>query len=111
MILYSLLVGLIGFVVLWPNFALMFKRFHDGGVTGLWALAYFVPLIYGGYLAFVSVNDPSMLKHAIPAYANWALTGFNFGLVAIVFLLPGSKTANRYGPRRGDPTDQISDVF
>jgi uncharacterized membrane protein YhaH (DUF805 family) len=111
--LYSLPLALISLIVLWPNFALLFKRFHDAGQTGLWALPYFAPFFYGVYIGF-STLQAGFHKHALaasPPYVTWALIAINYGLILVAALLPGTRTANRFGPRPGHLPAPVQDVF
>lgn len=112
MVFYTLPLGLLTLVVLWPNFALLFKRFHDANLTGLWALLYFAPFFYAIYEGSLLVQGVQH-GHAIaprPKYASWGLAAFNYGLMLAAFLLPHSKSANRYGHLRGHRSEPV-DVF
>jgi uncharacterized membrane protein YhaH (DUF805 family) len=114
--LYTLPLGLITVIMFWPNFALLFKRFHDAGLSGLWALPYFAPapyLVYVVYarLAAVGRHDMVAAQHVTSAYADWALAAIAWGLVLIAALLPSGKSANRYGPRAGYLPEPPLDMF
>lgn len=114
--LYALPFAVLSLIFLWPNFALLFKRFHDAGLTGLPTLLYFTPLlyaVYGGYASFVALHnhDVAALRQAAPPYLAWILISINYGLVAIAVLLPAGKVTNRFGPRPGYLPDEAQDVF
>lgn len=112
-IAYTLPLTLISLAALWPNFALLFKRFHDNGQSGLWALPYFAPFLYGGYIGYTSLQA-GLHNHAfVPgfSYVNWLIIAINYGLVLIAAALPGNRTTNAFGPRPGLLPDQAQDVF
>ena len=114
-IAYTLPLTLVSLIVLWPNFALMFKRFHDAGFTGLWSLVYFTPSVYASYSVIAPLlalrRHEAITAHAFLPDARWLIIAFNYGLIAIAFLLPSRKTTNRYGPRPGNLPDPSTDVF
>jgi len=114
--LYTLPLGLITLIVMWPNFALLVKRFHDAGLSGLWALPYFAPGPYLFYTAFARImavqrHDMEAAQHVTSIYVMWLLTAITWGLVLVAALLPSGKTTNRYGPRAGYLPEQPLDMF
>ncbi len=114
--LYTLPLGLLTLIVMWPNFALLFKRFHDAGLSGVWALPYFAPGPYAFYVSVARImamqrHDMAAARHVTSVYVAWGLTAVTWGLVVIAALLPGAKGANRYDPRAGYLPDQPPDVF
>jgi len=106
-------IGLVDLVVLWPNFALLFKRFHDAGLSGLWSLPYFWPVvqnIFSTVMFTVAVQrgDLAAAEQATPDYINWSIIGATWGLIAIGALLPARKAATRFDL---SPDGQAKDVF
>ena len=109
-------IGLVDLVVLWPNFALLFKRFHDAGLSGLWSLPYFWPVIQGIFSTVmftlaVQRGDLAAAEQLTPDYVKWSIIGVTWGLIAIGALLPARKAANRFGSRPGYSDDRAQDVF
>lgn len=107
---------ILGFVLLWPTFAVSAKRFHDRGMSGWWPLWLFLAS-FALLIAFVvglilSGLDPNTLAPGeMPDFAQLNGTGVAVmaitGLVAIALalfqiivlaFLPGQVGPNRYGP-------------
>ncbi len=113
---------ILGFVLLWPSFAVSAKRFHDRGMSGWWPLWLFlifiVLMIALGVGLFMSGIDPNALAAGeLPDPATLSGDGLTvmglsgaallalvlFQLVVLGFL-PGQVGPNRYGadPLRPD---------
>lgn len=95
----SLLSMAVGFFYLWPSFAVTIKRFHDHGMTGFWILGHSLlggVAIVSGVMALGPVvadmqGDGAALLIFVPS-----LLGVLW-LSSLVYLLPGSRSANAYG--------------
>ena len=91
-----------------PIFALFARRLHDQGFSAWWTLA-LVPFpainLYQSYRVVFAVRNPSWLYESDPldAWSAWLLAAML--VVLVLFLRPGARGPNRYGP---DPRDTAS---
>ncbi len=110
-----ILLGVLKWLVIWPSFALTFKRLHDCNLPGLIALALFAP---AAVTAVQTVGEILTIHQGVAPTAHSVVFGgasniFFYGLWLFALglaLYPGTKGANRYGP---DPRHSLSpvDVF
>ena len=91
-------------VTMWPIFAILAKRFHDLGWTGLPALAAFMPIILGVlvsiYLRVTGEIPPNPMIGRIQPILNDSA----FVLALVLAFIPGQKTSNRFGPPVTSPS-------
>jgi len=88
-------------VIFVPCLALFSRRLHDQGLSGWWALLLLPNLpmnLYQSYRAVFAVINPAWLFQPDPL-DSWRLLLIPVGLVVLVlFLRPGTRGPNRYGP-------------
>ncbi|MFT4075344.1 MAG: DUF805 domain-containing protein [Asticcacaulis sp.] len=102
-------------IVLWPLFAVTFKRLHDVGLSGFLALLASVP----GILNFIAsfIQSRALLDHAYNPTLHWTLMATTIAFYTIsactlaLALWPGNKGPNQYGPSPRQPDMDKSDVF
>lgn len=121
------IVGLLGFILIWPNLAITVKRLHDMGHTGWLAVIPWVVNIIGFIIAAFTVGAAAIsggltgdnMDNADPA-TILALMGPMFGIFGILALInlgfllwigiqDGQPGTNRFGPNPKHPVDP--DVF
>jgi uncharacterized membrane protein YhaH (DUF805 family) len=73
--------------VLYADISLVVRRFHDVGLPGWWLLPIFG---LAGALFALMITWPS-------PWLMLAIFPVNFGYLILLFLVPGSRGANRYG--------------
>ena len=107
---------ILGFVLLWPSFAVAAKRFHDRGMSGWWPLWLFlasfaltIAIIVG---FFMSGIDPEALAAgvvpaveelnsnglAVMGISSLALLALALFQLVVLGFLPGQEGPNKYGP-------------
>ena len=98
MILFANVVILL--ILLWPEFCISSKRFHDVGYPGWYNLGWILPLIFG---ELVSTLDLFFLSFAVllstVALVLWGI-GVLVSLAALIFVYirAGQQGPNQYGP-------------
>jgi len=111
----GLVFGLIAWLMFWPIFALLFKRLHDAGWLGLFALP--VPLSFVYIIAmaiFRILHHNTMPDPNLALYTSWilgAIKVYGWTLAIILAVLPGMHGTNRFGPAPGQPPATAEDVF
>lgn len=84
---FALVMPFVGIPILYADLSLVVRRFHDVGLSGWWLLPLFG--VAGALFAFISLwPSPWLLLVIFP---------INCGYLMLLFLVPGSAIANRYG--------------
>ncbi len=98
----QMVVGLVAWITLWPVFAIIFKRLHDRGWSGLIALPYFAPMLMSLTVTFMRIgrgfDNPGYVDVKFTHYLTLGVNAYIGLLVLALAILPGSKGANRFGP-------------
>jgi len=107
---------ILGFLLIWPSFAVSAKRFHDRGMSGWWPLwlmlisiglviVMIVGLVMSGFdveaLAAGIAPDMNELNGgglAVFLISLLALLGVGLFQLIVLGFLPGQKGPNKYGP-------------
>ncbi len=103
--------GVIFLFLLWPAFALTFKRLHDVGWRGLFALPILSPYIYNGIVLTFQIAGH---LHRVNLHASLifnALYYYTWALSILLAILPGNTETNRFGRLPTQPPKPIQDVF
>lgn len=100
--------------ILWPIFAVTFKRLHDIGLSGLLGLLAFIPpvmnMIVSGLTARATLNG---LSNPTPIWIGTMINMLFYIIWACTLALafwPSCKGSNTYGPDPSQPED-TSEVF
>lgn len=107
-------IGAIHLAVLWPMFAVIFKRLHDIGFTGLLGLIGLAPMCLAATISFLQIRA-GMAGQDL--HLPWAGILTNTLLCAMwacalaLALWPGNKGSNKYGSSSRYPDMDKSDVF
>lgn len=83
----TLVMPIVMIVVMYVDLSLVVRRFHDVGLSGWWLLPVFG---LAAVLFWFSAISPS-------PWLLLAIFPVNFGYLILLFLVPGSRGANRYG--------------
>ena len=111
--------SLVNLALLWPFFAVTFKRFHDANLSGWPAMAYFLPFVAALAVGFsIAVFYRQHLQDAplkpnlfhSPAY-QWSVFAIIWMLALIPIFIPGTRGRNRFGPPPDQPLTIVEDVF
>ncbi len=107
---------ILGFVLLWPSFAVAAKRFHDRGMSGWWPLwlflasfALMIALIVGLVMSGLDLEaiaagvEPELDRLngdgiMLIGVSGLALLGLAVFQLVVLGFLPGQHGPNRYGP-------------
>jgi uncharacterized membrane protein YhaH (DUF805 family) len=82
-----------------PSVALFVRRVHDQDRTGWWALLLLLSFVLGHALNILETDKS--FSAAVDDFAIETLRWSDYGLtfaVLVLYVLPGSKGPNRYGP-------------
>lgn len=95
---------LVSIALIWPSIAVSAKRFHDRGMSGWWVL-YFILIIGAG--ALLGLGVMAMQGDGSPVLGGF-LVAIGVGVpfiwqFIILYILPGKKGPNKYGPNPLDP--------
>ena len=117
-----LFLGLIGIVLLWPQFSVLTKRLHDISLPFWPALLYFVPK--ASQLAFLyfwqaqsrinALATPTSAEVQFNIWASMLIPALNVGVwigLLVLAFIPGTQGRNRYGPHPHRPDQSASEVF
>lgn len=107
------IVGLVDLILMWPVFAVVAKRLHDVGLTALFA---FPPFLSLAWLLFPMVSIATGFQTAAGyfEYINMVMQWISIYyllLIAVLAVVPGQKTTNRFGPPVTGPEDDEAKHF
>ncbi len=114
--IYAFVIATISLILLWPMFALPFKRLHDANMSGQPILIYWIPFIAGAGGSILLVIAGAKGHGPFPAYMHnayfvWGARIISWAVAIVPALLPGTKGPNRYGPPQGQLPNLAEDVF